>query len=409
MCLTTPHICLASDTDTTATHPDSLEISLEFPINSCRIYREFRGNDDKIRLLDSIFASGDSLGGNILVISEASPDGPLRYNIELAEKRLNNTRKFLVERYNLMSDSLSLTNGQVPWEAFRSYVAASPLSDREQILRISSTGRDDSPRDVADRMSALKRHDSGRTWQRLKREVLPLFRRSRIITVKIRNDKETDNHAVLPDTIETRHEDTLTIPREIADTMPPATPPDSVISSAPAPPRCSGAWHISTNIPEWAMLISNISGEWDFACRWSARLSLHYSALNYGSEKRKFRTFMLRPEVRWWLRGGHTGFFVDVHAGMAYYNVALKSWKYRVQDAEGKSPALGGGLGIGYRVNLHRHWALEALIGAGLYRVKYDKFANRHNGPYISTHTQLWGGIDNVALSVVYNFNIPAK
>ena len=92
---------------------------------------------------------------------------------------------------------------------------------------------------------------------------------------------------------------------------------------------------------------------------------------------------------------------------MAAYNFALPGWEYRIQDVDGRHPALGGGIGIGYRLPLGRNgrWAAEAAIGAGIYHLEYDKFVNERNGRWVSRHTRKFAGIDNVAISLVYNFN----
>lgn len=91
---------------------------------------------------------------------------------------------------------------------------------------------------------------------------------------------------------------------------------------------------------------------------------------------------------------------------MVSYNFARKGWSYRIQDVGGDHPALGGGIGAGWRMPLSRNgrWSAEAQIGAGCYALKYDRFENRPDGPLVDTRTRTWFGIDNVSVSVVYNF-----
>jgi len=165
-------------------------------------------------------------------------------------------------------------------------------------------------------------------------------------------------------------------------------------------------WAAGTNVPALGMGIVNAWGEVTIDHKWSAALSLYYSAWDYGSATRKFRTFIFRPEIRCWPRGVLGGFYAQFHLQMAWYNFALPSWCYRIQDASGRHPALGGGIGAGYRLPLGRgRWALDAAIGAGVYHLKYDRYENRKNGPRIDTQRRIWVGIDNVSVSVVYNFN----
>ena len=122
--------------------------------------------------------------------------------------------------------------------------------------------------------------------------------------------------------------------------------------------------------------IVNATAHYQWNCRWSAALSLYYSAWDYGRSDCKFRTFIFRPEVRYWTRRAGSGLFFDAHVAMAAYNFALPSWDYRIQDVDGTHPALGGGLGIGWRQNLSRRWALEFQAGAGVYALRSDRFGN---------------------------------
>lgn len=92
---------------------------------------------------------------------------------------------------------------------------------------------------------------------------------------------------------------------------------------------------------------------------------------------------------------------------MTQYNFAFSGGKYRYQDRGGKHPALGGGIGIGYRLPLSRdgRWRAEAAVGAGIYHLDYDKFLNRDNGPLAGREKRTYFGLDNAALSIVYTFN----
>ena len=157
--------------------------------------------------------------------------------------------------------------------------------------------------------------------------------------------------------------------------------------------------------------MSNIAGEYQFAGRWFVGLSLYYSAWNYGKVTRKFRTFSFRPEVRYYFRDGGNGLFLDAHLAMTAYNFAFSGCKWRYQERDGKHPALGGGIGIGYRLPLSRdgRWRAEASAGAGVYHLDYDKFHNRDNGPWAGREKRTYVGLDHVSLSVVFTFNAAGR
>ena len=109
-----------------------------------------------------------------------------------------------------------------------------------------------------------------------------------------------------------------------------------------------------------------------------------------------------QSEFRYWLRRGE-GWFFGAHAGVTYWNEAHND-RYRYQDHDGKHPAYGGGLAVGHRWRFNRHWAIEASVGGGVYRLYYDKSLNEPNGQLIETRRKNFYGCDQANLSIVYTF-----
>ena len=105
------------------------------------------------------------------------------------------------------------------------------------------------------------------------------------------------------------------------------------------------------------------------------------------------------------------GLYVGAHFGVAYYNFAFNGdWRY--QDHDGRTPALGGGLSVGYRLPISRNkkWNLEFGLGAGAYSLNYDVFHNLNDvrdGLLYDTRTGTYIGIDNVHVGISYR--IPMK
>ena len=196
-----------------------------------------------------------------------------------------------------------------------------------------------------------------------------------------------------------------------ADTYNNSTATDSVAPSVSGTlQRKLRGWSVSTNAFAWGMAVTNIGFEKRFDnSQWSANFTMYYSAWNYGKQTRKFRTFTLRPEARYWFdrTNDRGGWFAEAHLGLMWYNVAMPSWDYRVQDHGGHNPNIGGGLGGGWRYIPWRdkHWSFEASIGFGVYGAKYDRFVNEPNGKLVDTHRCCWVGLDNVSISVVYTFD----
>ena len=81
--------------------------------------------------------------------------------------------------------------------------------------------------------------------------------------------------------------------------------------------------------------------------------------------------------------------------------------KWRIQDRDGNTPAWGGGISAGYRMPFCRNgrFCMEFSLGAGVYKVSYDKFANERQGAYHSTVRKTFIGLDQLGVSVSYCLN----
>lgn len=337
---------------------------------------------------------------HISVFGGASPEGSVRFNKFLSEHRAE-TLFGRFDKYKQLGDldKTFVFYGR-DWEGvLRLAEKDTVLPYRDETLALlhaivkekKELGGED-PKRSLERMKALR---NGIPYRYLYRNIFPTVRASKVVI---------DYDRIVAPEIQQRRIDSITMRPDTIYVDRVVHLTDTIYFSCP---DCPKQWHLSTNAIELALMIANLAVEWDFACHWSAALSIHYSAIDYFSPVRKFRTFIFRPEARWWPNTEHNGWFIDAHVQMAAYNFALPSWKYRIQDVDGTHPALGGGLGVGYRLPISRngHWALQGQIGIGVYALYYDRFENRVNGPLADTKRQTFFGVDNVAVSIVYNFN----
>lgn len=171
--------------------------------------------------------------------------------------------------------------------------------------------------------------------------------------------------------------------------------------------------YLKTNFVEWALAIANIAGEIDLARHWSFALPFSYSAWDYFKSTIKFRTIKLQPELRYWLSPYNDRWFGGVHFGLAWYNLAIDG-PYRKQDKDGHTPAVGGGVSLGYRmpVSKNRRWKMEFSLGGGIYHLHYDTFHNPdnyHRGQLAYTKRKTYYGLDNMAVSLAYTFGLSKK
>ena len=112
---------------------------------------------------------------NIEISAYASPEGSLKFNTQLAEKRQNSSAKFLQgELKNMELDAdISTKYTAEDWEGFQELLMASNLQDKEVILRVLSMYEDPEEREVQ-----IRNLSAG--FQELTTEILPELRRARL-------------------------------------------------------------------------------------------------------------------------------------------------------------------------------------------------------------------------------------
>lgn len=172
--------------------------------------------------------------------------------------------------------------------------------------------------------------------------------------------------------------------------------------------------YLKTNSLGWAMAVINIAAEFDLGKHWSLNVPIYYSGYNYFKSTIKFRTLAIQPGVRYWFKQSNKdGLFLDGHFGMGYYNIAVDK-EFRFQDHDGETPAIGGGLSLGYRMPMGKNgrWKVEFAAGAGAYKLHYDKYHNLENtteGQYYESIKKTYIGLDHASISFSYKFNLKKK
>ncbi len=168
---------------------------------------------------------------------------------------------------------------------------------------------------------------------------------------------------------------------------------------------------VKTNALMWGLGITNAAVEIDIIPHLSFSIPVNYSAWNYFTETIKFRTIFTQPELRYWIKDNNQGLYVNAHFGVGSYNVAADGG-WRFQDKDGNTPALGGGIGVGYKMNLSKKspaWKVEFSLGAGIYSVQYDRFFNTEDtsvGAYYDTVKKVYYGLDGASVSFIYTFDL---
>lgn len=387
------------------------EISVDFRVNSTVIEKDF--SDNSARLTQIINFLRDVENDSTITMLEvsfcgsASPEGSHQLNKNLAHKRLEALENLVRSEVDIPEEIITRDDEHISWDTLREFVVNSDIEQKQAILDIidQEARLIDYPgnRHIDHRVVQLQNLGDGKPWQQLNNLYFARMRNACVIFITY---KQEPKPAEKPAPVEVVEE--VIEVEEVVDTVVAAVPDTVVIDDS-----WTRKLHLKTNSLGWALAISNIAAEIDLAEHWSFTLPVYFSALNYFTSTIKFRTFALQPEVRYWLNEENEGWFGGAHFGMAYYNLALDG-DIRYQDHDGKSPALGGGISIGYRkpITSDNRWHIEFSLGAGVYHLHYDKFHNTPNtsaGLMIETVKKTYWGLDNAAVTFTYSFDLNKK
>lgn len=384
------------------------EMSVDFRVNSVVIDTLHFDNADRVRhIVDYLRTISADTTIDVLEISfcgAASPEGSYQLNRRLARGRLEALERLVRSQIEIPDSIITRDDSYISWDMLREQVAASDLADRDEVLRIIDSEHTliDYPggRHIDSRIPELQKLSGGKTWQILLKKYFGRMRNAYAVFVTYKHQ--------LPE------------PEPEPIVFPPVTeevvePAPAVVDTVPTPEPVE-EWvrqlHIKSNLLGWGLGIVNAGVEVDLAKHWSLSVPVYYSGWDYFKETTNFRTLMVQPEVRYWLRPQNDGFFAGAHLGMAYYNIAAEG-AIRYQDHQGKTPAWGGGISLGYRLPLtkDRRWRVEFTVGGGCYALKYDEYHNTDdgNGRLIGTFQKTYWGPDNVGINFSYTIDLKRR
>ena len=111
---------------------------------------------------------------NLFITGYASPEGPIKFNKELSDKRSQSANKAVAAQAEELGVAFTLEFKGEDWDGFQELVAASNIENKDLILNILSTYTD-----------AAKREEEiinlSNVYPTIKEEILPLLRRAQLI------------------------------------------------------------------------------------------------------------------------------------------------------------------------------------------------------------------------------------
>lgn len=169
---------------------------------------------------------------------------------------------------------------------------------------------------------------------------------------------------------------------------------------------------LKSNILSDALLNPNIAYEIGLAPRWTLDVSGEFNAWNM-SHHRRWKHWVVQPEVRYWFCDRFAGHFVGAHLLGGQYNVGGLDFDFKFLGTDfsklkdSRYQGWFGGLGVAYGYDwvLSQHWNLEAEFGFGWTYTRFDRFPCAHCGTKIeSDKPHNYVGPTKVAVNLVYLF-----
>jgi len=160
---------------------------------------------------------------------------------------------------------------------------------------------------------------------------------------------------------------------------------------------------IKSNIPYLATGSPNIGMEIGL----SPRLTLD---MDYGinpfvfSENKKWRHWLIQPEMRYWFCERFYGHFIGLHVGATEYNFSRVKIP-TIKDAQNhryEGWAAMGGLSYGYSWILGGRWNMEATLGLGVIYADYKKFECPQCGKLMTENNKTFIAPTRAAVSIIY-------
>lgn len=138
---------------------------------------------------------------------------------------------------------------------------------------------------------------------------------------------------------------------------------------------------VKTNLLYDATATVNAGLEIGLAPKWTLDVSGNFNGWSTSNEK-KWKHWMVQPELRYWFCDKFAGHFVGFHLQGGQFNVGgidtsisfLGSDFSNLKDHRYQGWFGGAGIAYGYTWVLGRHWNFEAEIGIGYNYTRYDRY-----------------------------------
>lgn len=157
---------------------------------------------------------------------------------------------------------------------------------------------------------------------------------------------------------------------------------------------------LKTNALYWATTTPNLSLELGLARKLTLDILGTYNPWEFSGDK-KVKHWLIQPELRLWTCERFNGHFFGLHGHYAEFNMGgVKMLGFEHNRYQGH--LYGGGISYGYQWIISNHFSVEATIGVGYARIKYDKYECGECGAKLKEDTKNYWGPTKVGVSLIY-------
>ena len=172
-------------------------------------------------------------------------------------------------------------------------------------------------------------------------------------------------------------------------------------------------WAVKTNLLYDATTTVNLGAEVGLSPQWTFDLSANFNGWTFGDNNKKWKHWLIQPELRYWLCERFNGHFVGTHLLGGVYNFSNLNLDFKLfgtDFSELKGHRFEGwmaGIGVayGYHWMLSRRWSLEGVIGLGYVYSRADKYLCPRCGEQLEDNEpHHYLGPTKAALNLIYVF-----
>ena len=169
---------------------------------------------------------------------------------------------------------------------------------------------------------------------------------------------------------------------------------------------------VKTNLLYDVTSTINLGIEAGLSPKWTIDVSGNFNAWTF-RDNRKWKHWLVQPEVRYWLCERFNGHFFGFHLVGGIYNIGNIGTDFKLfgtdfgslKDHRYEGWMTGAGIGYGYQWLLSRHWSLEAEIGLGYIYTRADKYDCAVCGDRIKDNEpHHYFGPTKAAINLIYVF-----